>query len=379
MGYPFIISEVNGLKRTMILRGRSLPYKGAVLDTGSQRVEITYFPGNPVAFSQVLGPTYERSEITGKWKDKFLADEDNAPIILGFPALSAAGRPTPVGANRIIGSSFLSTGAFTGQQTLQLAKAVQDAVAMLRKAGALFRVEWLSFVRYGHLTKAEFTDGDGDEVEWRIEFAWTGDTDVQPKAVAVDWSSKSLLQKLLDFVGKLNNILAGLLYTAQLTLAPYTNAVADLLSDMDRLIQTLRKFASFSLIPSEVGLGLKASFYRLRDSIRQLLADIDSRDGRLEGARRLDNPAMQLSDLAVRQLRQLLAVIAEEVAEELRRLEAVLSRQTRETYRVTGFKTLRDVSLEVYGTKDNWRQIASFNQLSTSIVPPGTELRIPKI
>jgi hypothetical protein len=379
MAFPFTITEVNGLKRSLILRGRSLPYKGAVLDTGSQRVEITYFPGNPVAFSQVLGPTYDRSEITGKWKDKFLADEENAPIILGFPMLSAAGRPTPVGANRVVGASFLSGGAFTGQQTLQLAKSVQDAIGLMRKAGALMRVEWMSFVRYGHLTKAEFPESDGDEVEWRIEFAWTGDTDVQPKASVVDWSSKSLLQKLLDFTGQLNNILAGLLYTAQLTLAPFTNAVADLLTDLDRLVKTLGKFASFQLVPAEVGIGLKASFYRLRDSTLGLLADIDSRDGRLEGARRFDNPAMQLSDLAVRQLRQLLAVIAEQIAEELKRLEAVLSRETRETYRVTSFKTLRDVSLEVYGTKDNWRQIASFNGLASSIVGPNTELRIPKL
>jgi hypothetical protein len=293
--------------------------------------------------------------------------------------LSAAGRPTPVGANRVVGASFLSGGAFTGQQTLQLAKSVQDAIGLMRKAGALMRVEWMSFVRYGHLTKAEFPESDGDEVEWRIEFAWTGDTDVQPKASVVDWSSKSLLQKLLDFTGQLNNILAGLLYTAQLTLAPFTNAVADLLTDLDRLVKTLGKFASFQLVPAEVGIGLKASFYRLRDSTLGLLADIDSRDGRLEGARRFDNPAMQLSDLAVRQLRQLLAVIAEQIAEELKRLEAVLSRETRETYRVTSFKTLRDVSLEVYGTKDNWRQIASFNGLASSIVGPNTELRIPKL
>lgn len=379
MSFPFVITEVNGLKRTLILRGRSLPYKGAVLDTGTQRVEITYFPGNPVAFSQVLGPTYERSEITGKWKDKFLALEDNAPLILGFPTLSAAGRPTPVGANRVIGASFLSGGAFTGQQTLQLAKAAQDAIGLLRKAGALLRVEWMSFVRFGHLTKAEFTDGDGDEVEWRIEFAWTGDTDVQPKAVAVDWSGKGLLAKLLDFVGKLNNLLQQLLFTAQLATAPFTNKIADLMSDMTRLAKTLGQFASFQLIPAEVGIGLKASFYRLRDAIRDLFDDISRRDGRLDGARRLDNPAMQLSDLVVRQVRQLLAVIAEEIAEELTRLEAVLSRDTRETYRVTSFKTLRDVSLEVYGTKDNWRQIASFNQIGTSIVAPGTELRIPKL
>lgn len=379
MSYPFIITETNGLKRTIILRGRSLPYKGAVLDIGSQRVEITYFPNNPVAFSQVLGPTYDRSEITGMWKDKFLADEDNAPIILGFPMLSAAGRPTPVGANRVVGTSFLSGGAFTGEQTLQLAKAVQDAFGMLRKSGARMRVEWMNFVRYGHLTKAEFPESSGDEVEYRIEFAWTGDTDVQPKAVIVDWSSKGLLQKLLDFTGQLNNILAGLLYTAQITVAPFSNKIADLLTDANRLVKTLGKFASFQLVPAEVGLGLKASFYRLRDSIRDLLRDIDSRDGRLDGARRLDNAAMQLSDLAVRQLRQLLAVMAEAMAEELRRLEAVLSRETRETYRVTGFKTLRDVSIDVYGTPDNWRQIASFNRLGSSIVAPGTELRIPKL
>lgn len=377
--FPFVITEVNGLKRSLILRGRSLPYKGAVLDNGSQRVEITYFPGNPVAFSQVLGPTYERSEINVYWKDKFLADEENAPLILGFPMLSAAGRPTPVGANRTIGNSFLSGGAFTGQQTLQLAKAAQDAVGLLRRAGALFRVEWLSFVRFGHLVHAEFEDGDGDEVKGKIEFAWTGDTAVQPKVVAVDWSAKSLLAKLLGFIKALDNLLAGLLFKLNLITAQFTNPIAGLLSDLNRIVGTLGKFASFRLIPAEVGLGLKASLYRLRESTAALLRQLEAADVRLVGARRLDNPAMQLSDLAVRQLRQLLSVISEEVAEELARLEALLSKETLKIYRVTSFKTLRDVSLDVFGTKDNWREIASFNGLSGSIVGPGTELRIPKL
>lgn len=378
--FPFIINEHNGLKRSLILRGRSLPYKGAVLDNGSQRVEITYFPGNPVAFSQILGPTYDRSEITGMWKDKFLADEDeNAPLILGFPMLSAAGRPPPVGANRIIGNAFLSGGAFTGQQTLQLAKSAQEAIGLLRKSGALMRVEWMSWVRFGHLVRAEFEEGDGDEVKYRIEFAWTGDTPTQPKAIAVDWSGKSLLQKILGFAGALNNLLNGLLFKVNLFVAQFTNPIGSLLADLNALAKTLAKFASFQLIPAEVGLGLKASLYKLRENIRDLLDALDRDDSRLGGARRLDGVAMHLSDLAVRQLRQLLSVIAEELADELARLEAVLSRETRETYRVTSFKTLRDVSLEVYGTKDNWRQIASFNNLSSSIVAPGTELRIPKL
>lgn len=78
MSSPLFISEENGLKRAIRLVGRSMPYKGAVLVEDEQRAEITFFPGNPVAYSQVLGPQLTRTTFTGVWRDKYVKLLENA-------------------------------------------------------------------------------------------------------------------------------------------------------------------------------------------------------------------------------------------------------------------------------------------------------------
>ena len=108
MAAPLIITENNGLKRTIALQGRSLPYKGAVLVEDEQRVEITFFPGNPVAYAQILGPQLTRTVFNGTWKDKYLQLAENAPRVLNFPTVSAAGQPLQPGSNLITGATFTS-------------------------------------------------------------------------------------------------------------------------------------------------------------------------------------------------------------------------------------------------------------------------------
>ena len=135
MAAPLIITENNGLKRTIALQGRSLPYKGAVLVEDEQRVEITFFPGNPVAYAQILGPQLTRTVFNGTWKDKYLQLAENAPRVLNFPTVSAAGQPLQPGSNLITGATFTSAGAFPGTQDLRLAKTVRDAFRLLCRSG----------------------------------------------------------------------------------------------------------------------------------------------------------------------------------------------------------------------------------------------------
>lgn len=381
MGYylPLIIEEMNGKKRMLALRERSLPYKGMSLVNGTMKVEITYFPNNPVAFSQVLGPEFGGTTMTGWWKDKFVQSLDNAPIANRFPAVTAYGLPSPPKANIVFGNTFASDGIFPGgTQYLQRSQTIRDAMELIRCSGAQLRVEWQDIARYGHLVRAEFKEHDGDEVEYELEFKWTGRTNAQPKAVSKGFKGKNLLDKLIDIVKGLNNALATAIYTTRRYLGKYAGAIAELLNAVNGLIKTLTGFLDFKKLGGELIIGIKSSLYAIRDSVRALLALFDEDDTRLNSGRRNQGDT-HYGELLMAQLRQILLVLAAEAAESLDLLEQQTARKTQQLYQVGSIKSLRDVAIDVYGSPDAWRQIMFFNNLSSSIVNQGTELKIPKL
>jgi hypothetical protein len=123
MAFPFVIAETNGAKRTIILRGRSLPRQPIVFG-GEMAVAIDYFAGNPVAYAQVIGPRYLPTDASGEWNDIFLYEDQNAPILLGFPPISTAGKPQPLTGGGVAGgATFTSGGATAGAQSAYLARA----------------------------------------------------------------------------------------------------------------------------------------------------------------------------------------------------------------------------------------------------------------
>src|SRR5690606_21640253 len=193
MSLPLIIEEVTGPKRSITLRGRSLPYQ-EVSWGGEQRVNINFHAGNPVATAQVVGPTYKPTVLKGTWKDTFLnatpaedvatyvqyevGTEENSPILLNFPSINIF-EPGTVG-----GATFTSGGSVEGsKQQAKTARAVRDAFELIRRSGQLLRVEWGSLVRYGYLTNTTFTHTRGAETDigWELEFEWIGDTHTPPR------------------------------------------------------------------------------------------------------------------------------------------------------------------------------------------------------
>lgn len=379
MAAPLIITENNGLKRTIALQGRSLPYKGAVLVEDEQRVEITFFPGNPVAYAQILGPQLTRTVFNGTWKDKYLQLAENAPRVLNFPTVSAAGQPLQPGSNLITGATFTSAGAFPGTQDLRLAKTVRDAFRLLCRSGAHMRVEWMDWVRFGYMTRFKCWPGPEDEWEWECEFAWTGDTDKQPTAQLVELDNKSFLDSLVNLLNSLNDLLS---LPSQITatyLQPLLGKFADLLNQLTRLVSSLQGFVSFKFLPLTQLAAIKAACYALRAQVLDLLAELQGKDSRLGGASRRNTAETWYTELIIRKVRRILELIGEETAERLRQIEAATAGQVDRVYRVDSLTSLRHVSREVYGTQENWRDIAAFNGLATQVVEAGTVLKIPKL
>ena len=61
------------------LTRRALPYRPFTLK-GSQRNEITWYPGNPIGSLQVLGPTESDTSVSGVWKDVFIKGSNFATL-----------------------------------------------------------------------------------------------------------------------------------------------------------------------------------------------------------------------------------------------------------------------------------------------------------
>lgn len=375
---PLLIEEMNGKKRTLALRERSLPYKGMSLVNGTMKMEITYFPNNPVAYSQILGPEVGGTTMTGKWKDKFLRDPENAPVANRFPQVTAYGQPQAPKGNLVFGNTFASAGIFPGgTQELQRSATVRDAFELIKNSGALLKVEWQDIARFGHLARTDFKESDGDEIEYEIEFKWTGTTDAQPKVVKQKFGGKSLLDKLIGFIKNITNSIAGLTYATRVYLGKFAGKIAELLNAVNGLIKSLTDFLDFKKLGGNLIIGIKASLYAIRDSVRALIDLFDGDDPRLAGRRNQGD--LHYGELLMQQIRQLMLILAADAANNLDLLEQQAARQTMRLYRVTSLKGLRDIALEVYGTPEPWRQIMYFNNLSSSFVPPGLELKIPKL
>jgi hypothetical protein len=376
MSDPLFISETNGLKRAVVLHGRSMPYKGAVLVEDEQRCEITFFPGNPVAYSQILGPQLTRTTFNGVWKDKFLKSLEHAPAVANFPALTAAGKPQGSLPQVTTGATFESSGSFPGTQDLRLAKtsgtpsgSCAGQVLTCRSSGptGLASATW---------SASSAGPGPADEWEWECEFAWTGDTDVQPKVTYPKLDLKGFLDKLADLISGLNSLLLlpGLLINK--VLGGFLSDVADILVQVSKFFKILDGISKFSFLPLAQLSALKALCFALRKQILDFFRK--RRDGRKDGSLRLDTTGMWETELLVRKVRQILSLLAEELAFRIAEIEATAGEVLR-VYTVEGVTSLQRISLEVYGTSGNWRQIALFNGKASQIVEAGTVLRIPKL
>lgn len=378
METPFIIAEHTGLKRAIILRGRSLPYRGAAWG-GQQQIDLSWFPGNPVGVVQVVGPRWKPLTITGKWKDTFLVDPKNAAELVNFPALAPAA--TSVGA-QFGGNTFLGGPAIPSQRA-DRARALRDAITLLRKSGSLLRIEWGSLVRYGILTDDNFPHDREEDIDWELEFTITGDTASQPKPLPIpDLNALGLLKALLALLNELLNTLLSALYAQQQWLARIIGPINQIASLINEIIGTLQDIASQRLrTPANVLGLLKGNMNSIVQSCVGLINLIDTgKSAGLEAAEAaLDPVNVDLNVLLQSRLRAELRRIAAEAAKAQARIDSQDTTTIKGIIVSPGGITLRDLSQEAYGTPRNWLKIAQFNNLPTGQVPRGQVVLIPNV
>lgn len=379
---PFTIAQVTGPQRVIILKGRALPYR-PVSFPRTQRVTTAYFPGNPKATQQVLGPTFEASTFNGTWKDKFLIrnDEQNGVDLLNFPPLAPGTLPQ----SRIAsGGSFVGTNSFPGVQPAQLARVVVDAMELVVSEGQDVQIQWDQVVRYGKITRFEPRYGEPtggiSDIAWEFEFMPSGDREASPISRPVEFN---ILAAATGFQLLLDNILAVLRQLGGLRQPnAFLSAVGRLLGSIVEIVAALidafRSVLSVISAPSDLIGNIRGSLQEIRLLVRSFFADLNNLLSAPGGAARMGRAEdVQIASQVQQLLRARLQELAAFAAEQLRIAELFAAQEILATYFAESFTSLRDVAAQYYGDQAQWTVISEYNGFYSASVPRGTLVRVP--
>lgn len=373
MANEIVITETDGPRRSVTLRGRSMPrVEDSPVEFGVlQRGKVNYPPMNPVADVALIGAVWQPTEIQGIWDDRDMFRDENAPTLVGFTPLAGPQVPNSLRNNGSKSSGIVASSGSRARQAMQLV----EAFYLLLRSSQELTFQWHTIWRTAILR--EFTPAivRPERVEWRMRFEWTGDTPQKPKVKPRPRiEARGLLQLLKDFAARIAAAfgllaLPGRLYTS-LILAPFnalSQAIADLLNMLTRIVTS-------AFLPQRLVLDLRALYTRVR------LAAIDLKNacGRIAdfgeplNQREADTIALQILNLRKE---------AQEMANEMRRRELALaaleSKDVVASVITSTGQTLRHIAAEYYGNANDWLTIAEYNGFATSTVPESTLVLVP--
>lgn len=375
MSTPVTIEQLTGSKRAMVFKGRSLPYRPIEL-TVTQRVTTTWYPANPKAVQQVLGPTFEPTTITGMFKDKFLARE--GVDLLNFPPLDPGAR---IGSPFATGSSFIGTGAFPGTQPAQLARVVCDALTLMVKEGQDVRWQWDAYVRYGKLTRFVQRPDRINDIGFELECTWSGDVEAPPivrkttfNLLGTASGLSKILQGLLDAAAKLDS-----LREPNAFINFVSTTLASIVALVGGLIDVYRKLIGIANAPDDLLATIRTNLQDLRLLARAFLAELREMGASSEAAKVGLADASQIAALVQQELRARLTELGAFAARQQRLLALFASDEILATYFADSFTSLRDVATRFYGDPTQWNAISTYNGFFSTTVPRGTVIRVPRL
>lgn len=342
----FIIREVTGTLRAVQLNGRALPYR-PVEYSGEQAHVLTWYPGNPVATIQVLGPREGAQTITGTWKTSKLV---GSVKLQGFDDIPSDG------------------GTVTAEDLVQV-------FHRLRIAGNTIEVSWGPEVRRGILYRFSPNYQRIEDIEWSMEFVWSQRGDTPPTRAA---ATENPAQTVPREMNRLSDVAAaeppGLIEQARDVVR---TGVDTLRRGVTQFTQAVAQIQSSANVAS-------ARFQQVQAITDQVVSTTKSlRKGSL------DLPYTEL--LAIDDVVQVMKVEnwRRDVGASARRTGAatVRGRDAIAARSVPGYlaivtlrenQTLRQLAMQYYGSADAWTVIADANGLTGSTAPAGTVLRIPQ-
>lgn len=350
---PFRITvlEGPGAPIPIDLAGRALPYRGVAWET-EQRVKTTYYPGNPVATQQILGPMDKPTTIGGIWKDIFLGNGVAKRLVDTFDGICRSGFQVE-----------LSWGQ-----------------GLLPDGSQIVGPKW-PIVRQGVIKTFKHTYDRPQDITWEIVFELRG----RDEASAPPLTAAGLISVQDGFDAlkiQFGDSEAGIEAFKESTLSQLAGINADIEARLDEAQESVLNMIEF-INDSTQAVQDVAEFGTLPNNVlergRSLAAQGASSLGALTDAMLSINVALFTPVDSALVLLDVLTQFFDithqndEAQETANNTDAALAKQIRpevlaELRPVPG-SDLRDVARQYYGNPDLWYVIADFNNLSSSVVP----------
>lgn len=363
----FVIDELTGEGRSVRMVGRALPYRPFNLN-GTQRVETTWYPGNPEATATVLGAAEEPTTITGYWKDKYLS----SLVEVG------GGNTTGTGGNQ-------TTPLVVSGERIETCRRAAQVLDDIRRQGQLLRVTWDEQVREGHLTKFEQDWHNVHDLEWRMEFTWIGRGE---NAGSPTFTQELSVSDTADTLTQQNNALQAaavpVFPISGLTNEDLTTRLADITRSVDQVSSTVTNLAANTLAPFDAARRTIAVTTALIDKTDSLIGALQARPARGFNASTPDINTLTMGQIIAAEayVRGIISVARAMMrASVIRRqvLAASVQSELLGTYVAREGDDLRDVSFIFYRTPFEWRRLMTFNELLTAELAAGQFVLVPYI
>lgn len=368
------IEQRTGPRRAVIFKGRSLPYQG--LELGIEvRTKQTWMPSNPVSNQQVLGSTLPNTVINGMWKDRYLGDAGNGVQLANFPQVSNVGQ-----ASISAGGSFVTRESFPATQDATLARVIVDALTLMTSEQQKIRFQWDQFVRYGIIKRFSTNFIRLTDVEWSLEFEWSGVSEYSPVASVAEYNALSTAEGLRQLLSTILSAINAVLSIRRPN--NYVTRVAFAITTIGELvvavIESMRSIVSIATAPRDLLATLQGQLAQIRLAARALLNDMRSlRSARGDAALVGDPSNVARAALAEQGLRERIQELAAFAREQQRLLELFAGQELIATFFADSFTSLRDVATKYYGQPGEWVRISNFNGFFSDTVAAGTLVRVP--
>lgn len=335
------IRELEGLERSITLRDRAKPYRGAGWGSAT-RHRLTWYAGNPQATLQVLGFELGPTTFEGAWKDRYL-----------FGAVDVVGFPTVTNAEGLVA-----------------------AFRELQRAGALLEVTWGPESRRGILAEFEATYDRVEDLRWSASFAWRDDGRSAPRARAASRPTEQLRSRQLE-------TFEAATLEPSTTIPSWSDRVFQGLrrarSSVGGVFDALREAREAATLPASVVGNAAASARNARQELEDVRADLV--DLPAEYATFTDDAGELLS---LERYRRTLGRRAHELeVEGLRSAGQLATMQAPEPLAVLTLgagASLARLAARWYGTADEWPRIAAASGLpSRSILDEAAVVTVPPL
>ena len=362
----FTIRELSGEGRELTMIERALPYRPFELAT-TQRMDVTWYAGNPQATATILGASEEPSSINGYWKDKYLGRAVSAVAVTDtvdrtqrYP-LTLNGEPVDT---------------------------VRGAIVILDdfvRQGQILQVTWDEQTRVGHLRQFRKRIHNVHDVEWEMHFEWTSRGEPVSPAVlteetSISDTSTSLTQQSQELAQAATpsgfGLSRGFLNDAASALRQVRDRVATA-ADAASSIATLRQTPNDA---ARKTLAVCTSVATTCEALSTLMYadppgsfDVVGPISTLTYAQRLRN------ELYCREVATRSRALRRTAIDRQTTLDRFITAELLASYLARDGDNLRTVSRLFYGTANEWRRLLEFNNLDQPELVQGQQVLIPQI